>query len=96
MKKKYKYRKELKEIANSIGLEDIPILATLEKGTTKQLYFQLVNNQRRFVRSVLSLPLEEQRLRLATLKHKINEAAFEKAQFDAKQSEVKDGNIDGQ
>lgn len=96
MKKKYQFRKELQEIAKTIGLGNAPVLATLEKPHTKQLYFQLVNNNKRFVKSVLSLPIEEQRLRLSLLKQKINEAALEKAAFDAKQSEVKDGNIDGQ
>lgn len=96
MKKKYKFRKELREIASSIGLEDQAVLATLEKPSTKQLYFQLVNNNRRFLRSVLSLPLNEQRLRLSQLKQKINEAALKKAEFDAKQSEAINGNTDGQ
>jgi hypothetical protein len=76
MKSRFKFKKELQNIAEQMGLEDEVILTGQVSEDTKKAYFQLVNNQRRFVKGMLKLPLEEQASRIKELKRIIAEQAL--------------------
>lgn len=71
MKAKFQNRKLLQEMATRMGLYDETVLTAQEKPGTKEAYFELVNNQRRFVRGILKLPLERQNLRIKVLEERI-------------------------
>lgn len=73
MKAKYKFSKELAEIATRMGLEDKAEITGMIDAVTKQPRFELVNNNRRFVRGLLRLPLSEQRARINYFKQVIAE-----------------------
>ena len=106
MKKKYKYRKEFQKLAEIMGLEDRVVLTVqLKKGEKlaengeedpNSIKHELVNNGRRFLKKMMRMSLNEQALRLAQLKLKIDEAALDRAKFEAKQAEAANGNTDGQ
>ncbi len=69
MSKKNKFQKELVEIAEKLGLEDkAMITGQIKPGTKEEPFFILVNNQRRFVKGLLKLPLEEQESRIRQLR----------------------------
>lgn len=74
MKKKYRYRKALQLLATKLGLEDKTILAGVENEATKQGSFQLINNNRRFVRGMLKLPLKEQLFRMNAIVAQMDKA----------------------
>lgn len=74
MKAKYKNRKELKKLADDLGLTNHTVHAQVEDPVTKRPSMQLINNQRRFVRGILQLSLPRQALRIKTIRDKMAEA----------------------
>jgi len=79
MKKKFKFRKKLIELANRLGLSDDTVLTVQKKPHSDVGYNELVNNQRRFVKGLLKLPLRRQELRIE---------ALEKAMLRAEQEQL--------
>jgi hypothetical protein len=74
MKSKFKHRRELAELAEKMGLDDkAHLTGQIKPGTKEDAYFVLVNNQRRFVKGLLRLPLEEQQARINYFKRVIAE-----------------------
>jgi hypothetical protein len=73
MKKKFKNRRKLQELATTMGLESSTVITGQQDPITQKPYYQLVNNQRRFVRGLLKLPLKEQQARIAELEKIISE-----------------------
>jgi hypothetical protein len=68
MKKKFKYRKTFKELAETMGLFDEAIMAGMVDPVSKEGYQILVNNQRRFVKGSLKLSLADQERNIKALK----------------------------
>jgi len=80
MKKRFKLRKTLQEIATRMGIEDLTQLTgQMKPGSKDQGYMELVNNQRRFVRGLLKLPVAEQQARINYFKRVIEETEAEDA-----------------
>jgi len=73
MKKRFKNRKKLQELATKIGLQDSLQFISKRKPGTDEAYFELVNNFNRFVKGTLALPLEQQNARIQALEAKIQE-----------------------
>jgi transcription antitermination factor NusA-like protein len=76
MKSRFKFKKQLQDIADQMGLTDETLLTGQVQEGTQKPYFQLVNNQRRFVKGMLKLPLKEQATRITELKRIIAEQAL--------------------
>jgi len=64
MKSKYLYRKKFKEIADSMGFFDTPLLVWKADPVTKKESPLLINNHKRFVDGMLKLSLSEQKKKL--------------------------------
>lgn len=89
MKAKFQNRKRLIGLANRIGLFDATVSTVQEKIGTKEAKDELVNNQRRFVKGILELPLERQNIRIQLLEERATmaEAAHRaKLEQEAKQA----------
>lgn len=71
MKAKFQNRKVLQEMANRMGLFDETVLTAQAKPGTQEPYFELVNNQRRFVKGILKLPLDRQESRIKVIQERI-------------------------
>lgn len=80
MKKKFKFRKKLIELANRMGLLDVPVLTVQKKHNQDEGYYELANNQRRFVKGLLKLPLRRQELRIQALEKAMAQAEKEAAE----------------
>lgn len=87
MKTKFKNRKRLINLANRIGLFDETVLTVQEDPVTKKAKHELVNNQRRFVKGILALPLDRQELRIKLLEERATMAeASHKAKLEAEKA----------
>jgi hypothetical protein len=73
MKSRFKFKSKLKNLAERMGLEDRAELTGQVQEITNKPYFQLVNNQRRFVKGILKMPVEEQARRIKELEKIIQE-----------------------
>lgn len=58
-------------MADRMGLYDETLETGQIKPGTKEGYLELVNNQRRFVKGILKLPLDQQELRIKTIQERI-------------------------
>lgn len=87
MKKRYKYRKEFIRLAEKMGLQDETILAGMVNPVTNEGYLTLINNQRRFVKGSLKLPLAQQKRNIELLKLRIAEADEAQARKAAKEAQ---------
>jgi len=67
MKKRFKYRSKLQKALTELGVPDLTVLEVDTNKVTKKQFSVLVNPQKRVMKSILSMTLEEQRLNLAGL-----------------------------
>lgn len=95
MKQKFKFRKKLIELANRMGLIDDTVLTVQKKPSSDAGYNELVNNQRRFVKGILSLPLARQALRIKAIEEAMLRAEADQ-RFKQQQAEkAKSDDING-
>lgn len=73
MKPQYKYRKEWERVAEELKMQDTQNHVAATDPVTKKDYMILVNNNRRFVRGMCALPLEEQKAKLALFSNQMVE-----------------------
>lgn len=73
MNKYNKYRKQLQELGEYIGLTDETILTEQINPITKKQSTQLINNNRRFVKGMLKLSQSEQLFRINRIKAAVAE-----------------------
>lgn len=61
MKKKFKYRSALSKVLTELGIKDTTMIQERTESTTKHVSFELINPQRRVLKTLLALPLERQK-----------------------------------
>jgi len=72
MKKRFKYRSQFKNVLTQLGVVDKTVLDQDVNKVVNRYFNVLVNPQRRVLKSLLSLSLEEQRANLAALEAQLS------------------------
>lgn len=95
MKPKFKFRKKLTELANRMGLIDETVLTVQKKPSSDEGYYELVNNQRRFVKGILKLPLRRQELRIKAIEEAMLRAEAEQRYKQQQAEKAQSNDADG-